>query len=211
VRVPSAPVDTTAASATLLTSDGLRLPAEIAVPDGARGGAVLLHPHPRFGGNRLNAVVAALFRSLPAAGVAALRFDFRPGAGGEGGDLGPERLDALAALDVLAAHVPGAPLFVVGYSFGAAVGLGVDHPAVIGRVAAAPPLAVMDVVPGRALPTLVLVPALDQFSPPAAVAPVVADWADTTVDVIDSAAHFLVGQAATTADRATAWLVDLLP
>ena len=100
MRVPSAPVDTTAASATLLTSDGLRLPAEIAVPDGARGGAVLLHPHPRFGGNRLNAVVAALFRSLPAAGIAALRFDFRPGAGGEGGDLGRSGSTRLAGLDV---------------------------------------------------------------------------------------------------------------
>ena len=63
---------------------------------------MLLHPHPRFGGNRLNAVVAALFRALPAAGIAALRFDFRPGAGGEGGDLAEERLDAVAGLDVLA-------------------------------------------------------------------------------------------------------------
>jgi alpha/beta superfamily hydrolase len=211
VRVPSAPVDTTAASATLLTSDGLRLPAEIAVPDGARGGAVLLHPHPRFGGNRLNAVVAALFRALPAAGVAALRFDFRPGAGGEGGDLEPERLDALAGLDVVAGHVPDAPLFVVGYSFGAAVGLGVDHPAVAARVAIAPPLAVMDVAPATSLPTLVLVPALDQFSPPVAVAPIVEDWAAATVEVIDGADHFLVGHAATVADRATAWLAALLP
>jgi alpha/beta superfamily hydrolase len=65
VRVPSAPVDTTAASPTLTTSDGVRLGADLVVPAGARAGAVLLHPHPRFGGNRLNAVVAALFRSLP--------------------------------------------------------------------------------------------------------------------------------------------------
>ena len=211
MRVPSAPVDTTAASATLLTSDGLRLPAEIAVPDGARGGAVLLHPHPRFGGNRLNAVVAALFRSLPADGVAALRFDFRPGAGGEGGNLGPERLDALAGLDVLAAHVPDVPMAVVGYSFGAAVALGVEHPAVTARVAIAPPLAVMDVEPSGALPTLVLVPAYDQFSPPSAVQPIVADWPATTFEVVDGADHFLVGQAGTVADRVAAWLADLLP
>ena len=56
-----------------------------------------------------------------------------------------------------------------------------------------------------------LVPALDQFSPPVAVAPIVADWADTTVEVIDGADHFLVGHAATAADRATAWLAALLP
>ena len=102
---------------------------------------MLLHPHPRFGGDRFNAVVAALFRSLPAAGITALRFDFRPGAGADGGDLADERLDTVAALDALAAHVPGLPLFVVGYSFGAAVGLGVDAPGGDGPVAIAPPLA----------------------------------------------------------------------
>ena len=171
---------------------------------------MLLHPHPRFGGNRLNAVVAALFRALPAAGIAALRFDFRPGAGREGGDLAEERLDAVAGLDVLAEHVPDVPLFVVGYSFGAAVGLGVDHPAVTARVAIAPPLAVVDVTPATPLPTLVLVPAFDQFSPPAAVEPIVADWPDTTVEVIAGADHFLLARAAAAADRATAWLVDHL-
>jgi len=203
-------VDPTAASATLLTSDGIRLAGDIAVPDGARGAAVLLHPHPRFGGNRLNAVVAALFRSLPAAGVAALRFDFRAGAGAEGGDLADERLDALAGLDVLAAHVPDVPLAVVGYSFGAAVALGVEHPAVAARVAIAPPLAVMDVEPSGALPTLVLVPALDQFSPPSAVEPIVEDWPDATVEVVEGADHFLVGHAAAAAERATTWLAGRL-
>jgi alpha/beta superfamily hydrolase len=210
VRVPSGPVDPTAASATLLTSDGLRLPADLAIPDRPRAGAVLLHPHPRFGGNRLNAVIAALFRTLPASGVATLRFDFRPGAGGEGGDLADERLDAVAGLDVLAAHVPGVPMFVVGYSFGAAVGLGVDHPAVTARVAIAPPLAVMDVEPATALPTLVLVPAFDQFSPPSAVEPIVEDWPATTTEVIDGADHFLLGQAATAAERAAEWLTARL-
>jgi len=193
-----------------MTSDGVRLAADLVVPAGARGAAVLLHPHPRFGGNRLNAVVAALFRALPEADIAALRFDFRAGAGGEGGDLAEERLDTLAALDVLAAHVPGVPLFVVGYSFGAAVGLGVDHAAVTARVAIAPPLAVMAVAPASPRPTLVLVPAFDQFSPPPATQPIVAGWPDATVEVIDGADHFLVGRAAAAADRATAWLVQQL-
>lgn len=210
MRVPSVSVDPTATSPTLLTADGVRLPADLVVPERARAGAVLLHPHPRFGGNRLNAVVAALFRALPGAGIAALRFDFRSDAGGEGGDLADERLDALAGLDVLAEHVPAVPLLVVGYSFGAAVGLGVDHPAVTARVAIAPPLAVMDVEPAAPLPTLVLVPAFDQFSPPPAVASIVAGWPDTTVEVIDGADHFLIGRAAAAADRATEWLVARL-
>ena len=40
-------------------------------------GAVLLHPHPDMGGDRYNNVVSALFEALPAAGVTALRFDFK--------------------------------------------------------------------------------------------------------------------------------------
>ena len=210
VRVPSALVDPTGASLTLLTPDGARLAADLAVPAAARAGAVLLHPHPRFGGNRRNAIVAALFRSLPAAGIAALRFDFRPDSGAEGSDLADERVDAVAALDVLAEHVPDVPLFVVGYSFGAAVGLGVDHPAIIARVAIAPPLAVMKPTLGTPLPALVLVPAFDQFSPPPATHPLVRDWRDTTVETIDGADHFLLGRAAAVADRATAWLLDHL-
>ena len=78
------------------------------------------------------------------------------------------------------------------------------------RVAIAPPLAVMDVAPASPLPTLVLVPAFDQFSPPSAVEPIVEDWPDTTVEVIDGADHFLLARAAAAADRATAWLADRL-
>ena len=55
-----------------------------------------------------------------------------------------------------------------------------------------------------------LVPAFDQFSPPAAVEPIVADWPDTTMEVIAGADHFLLGRAAAAADRATAWLTDHL-
>ena len=55
-----------------------------------------------------------------------------------------------------------------------------------------------------------LVPAFDQFSPPAVTEPLVRAWPDTTVETIDNADHFLLGRAAAVADRATTWLVDLL-
>jgi alpha/beta superfamily hydrolase len=38
--------------------------------------AVLLHPHPHFGGNRFHPFIEALFRRLPEIGVTAIRFDF---------------------------------------------------------------------------------------------------------------------------------------
>jgi alpha/beta superfamily hydrolase len=199
-------VDPAPAPLPLTAPDGVELAADIAEPAGARAGAVLLHPHPRFGGNRLNAVVSALFRALPAAGIAALRFDFRPDSGVDGGDLAEERTDTVAALDALANRLPERPLYIVGYSFGAGVGLGVEHPAVTARVAIAPPLTMMRVSTPSPLPTLVLVPAFDNFAPPPTAAAVVAEWPDTTMEVIEGADHFLVGRAAAAAERALAWL-----
>lgn len=206
MRVPSAHVETTAASVPLTTADGVALGADLATPTTPSAAAVLLHPHPRFGGDRFDNVVDALFRALPDVGIAALRFDFRPGSGADGGDLSEERADAVTALDVLAERFPGLPLFVVGYSFGAAVGLGVDHTGVRARVAIAPPLAVMRVEPPTPLPTLVLVPAHDQFSPPDTVTPIIATWPSTTMEVVESADHFMAGRAAAVATRAAAWL-----
>lgn len=203
-------MDPTAAFPPLVTPDGVRLPADLAAPDGAIAGAVLLHPHPRFGGDRHNIVVDALFRALPAAGIAALRFDFRPGAGAEGGDLGDERVDTVAALDALASHVAAERLVVVGYSFGAAVGLTVEHPAIVARVAIAPPVSMMRVEPASPAPTLVLVPEADQFSPPDVARPIVTAWPGATLEVIDGADHFLAGHAADTAQRAAAWLRGVL-
>jgi alpha/beta superfamily hydrolase len=206
VRVPSALVDPDAASLPVTTPDGIALEADVADASDPLGAAVLLHPHPRYGGNRFNAVVAALFRALPAVGITALRIDFRPGAGAPDGDLADERVDAAAALDALADHVPGIPLYLVGYSFGGLVALGVEHAAVEARVVIAPPLTVMPVPTPPPLPTLVLVAAYDNFAPPATVAPIVAGWKDTTMEVIDAADHFMLGRAAEAAERTAAWL-----
>jgi alpha/beta superfamily hydrolase len=199
-------VDPTAPSVALTTSDGVGLNADLAPADDPIATAVLCHPHPRFGGNRFNAVVAALFRALPAAGITALRFDFRPGSGADGGDLSAERLDVAAALAELARTVPDRPRFLVGYSFGAGVALGVGDPDLAALVAVAPPLAVMSVPRPPAIPTLLLVPALDQYSPPPVVVPIVAGWPAATVEPVAGADHFLVGHTAAVADRATEWL-----
>jgi alpha/beta superfamily hydrolase len=194
----------------LETLDGVRLEADLARPADAVAAVVLCHPHPLYGGERTNAVIDAIFHHLVEHRVAALRFDFR-GAGGSEGEHGggtDERIDVAAAVDALST-VTEAPLWIVGYSFGAAVGLDVGHPRVDGWVAVAPPLAAM---PGARIaatdhrPKHLLVPQHDQYSSPAQTSAAVADWPNTSVDVIEAADHFLGGHTQDVASRVLALL-----
>ena len=189
--------------------DGPPLPADLAVPDPVFAGAVICHPHPQYGGTRHDRVVSALFDALPTAGVAALRFDFRS----EFSDGVVERLDALTAIDELADATPDVPLAMIGYSFGAWISLGLTDDRIGAIVAVAPPLAVMSSVPPPAVPTLVLTPAHDQFSPPASTEPIIAEWrarSATSIEfeVIEMADHFLAGRTSAVADRTVRWLSD---
>lgn len=193
---------------TLETLDGVRLEADLVSPPGARAAVVLCHPHPVYGGQRTNAVVETVFRHLVGLDVAALRFDFRGAGGSEGQHDGgtAERLDVAAAVDALAT-VTDAPLWIVGYSFGAAVALDVAHPRADGWVAVAPPFSAMPgahVAGGDHRPKHLLVPRHDQYSSPEQTAAAVADWPATTIDVIEGADHFLNGHLQQVADRVAA-------
>ncbi len=185
----------------LSTSDGHRLAADIAMPNGTPlGGVAVCHPHPAYGGNRFNNVVEALFTALPAAGFATLRFDFRAG----GGDGIGERLDVAAALDALAERI-ATPLALAGYSFGAAVALATDDDRITAIAAVAPPLSMMSVrTPSVA--TLVLTPQHDQFCHPHAAQAIVDSWINCEFDTIESTDHFLIGHTAGVAERVTTWL-----
>ena len=187
-----------------VASDGATLVGDLAVPAAPRGAAIICHPHPQYGGDRFNNVVTALFEALPRAGVAAFRFDFRSTFSGGAG----ERLDAIAALDVVATEAPGAPLIAVGYSFGALVALGLDDDCVAALVLVAPPLAMAPNLEAPGVHTLVLTPAHDQFSPPSASGPIIATWTTAPVDhqVVETADHSLVGHTASVADAVTAWI-----
>ena len=195
----------------LQTLDGLRLEGDLAVPSGqVVAGVAVCHPHPRFGGDRFNAVVDALFHGLAEAGCLVVRFDVRGANVSEGVHRAgvDERMDAAAAVELLVAATD-APLWLAGYSFGAAVALDVAHPRLDGWLAVAPPLAVM---PGTRVaatdhrPKHLLVPGHDQFSPPAATAEAVADWRNTQTTVLPSADHFLAGHL----DRVTGWAVGAI-
>ncbi len=117
-------------------------------PPGAppRAAALVLHPHPLFGGTMHNTVVYRLARALRQAGLPTLRINFRgvgASAGRYGGRVG-EVEDARAALDWLAARHEGLPLWIAGFSFGAWVGvtLGCEDPRVVRLVAAGLPVKV---------------------------------------------------------------------
>jgi uncharacterized protein len=200
----SASTDGSVSTVRFHAADGAALVGDLVVPEHAAVAAIVCHPHPQFGGDRFNHVVTAIFERLPAAGIAALRFDFR---GDFTGGVG-ERLDAIAALDHLAGEVPEAALVAVGYSFGAMIALGAADPRVTALALVAPPLAMATAVASPRVPTLVLTPAHDQFSAPAANAPIVDAWPEVDHRVVAMADHSLVGHTASVADQVTAWLSE---
>lgn len=109
--------------------EGLESP----VPDGTtpRRAVLLCHPHPLYGGTMHNKVLYRIARRLPTeAGALVLRFNFRGVGQSEGSyDEGKGEIqDVCAGLDWLAEQAPQTELALVGYSFGAVVGL---HAAVL--------------------------------------------------------------------------------
>lgn len=129
---------------------GPELEGRLARPRGqVKGGALILHPHPLYGGDMHNQVTAALAQAAHDTGWAALRFNFR-GVGRSGGEHGHgagEVEDVYAAAAWLTTQT-GHRLVLLGYSFGALVGsnaapslarlaggIWVSPPLILGRLA----------------------------------------------------------------------------
>jgi alpha/beta superfamily hydrolase len=111
---------------TFVTDDGLTLEGEIHRPAGTvRAGAVICHPHPRYGGSKDHPVLWALRIELTRRGFVVLAFNFRGVMGSEGisGTGADEPADVRAALDRIGAEAQDRPLFLAGWSFGANVAL----------------------------------------------------------------------------------------
>ncbi len=90
-------------------------------------GSLLLHPHPRFGGSMENLVVRELEQIALDSGMAALRFNFRGAPSNPftfNGALGAVE-DALAARNHMKKELGIENQGVLGYSFGASIGLNV--------------------------------------------------------------------------------------
>jgi len=92
-----------------------------------RAMALVCHPHPLFGGTMHNKVVYCAAKAAIMAGLPTLRFNFRGVGTSEGEHAGGdgERDDVRTAIDWITMRFPSRPVVMIGYSFGAAVGLAV--------------------------------------------------------------------------------------
>ena len=111
----------------LVDGPASRIELQISTPQSApRGGCVVCHPHPLYGGAMSNKVVYTLAATATKAGLVSLRFNFR-GVGRSGGlhdDGRGETDDTVWLVQQLRALLPeGAPLVLAGFSFGGFVSL----------------------------------------------------------------------------------------
>ncbi|MBR9864109.1 MAG: alpha/beta hydrolase [Rhodobacteraceae bacterium] len=111
--------------------------------------AIILHPHPQFGGTMNNKVVYNLHYAFHKMGFTVLRFNFR-GVGKSQGEYDQgvgELSDAASALDYLQAMNPNAKhCWVAGFSFGAWIGMQLlmRRPEISGFISVSPPANMYD-------------------------------------------------------------------
>ena len=111
--------------------------------------ALILHPHPQFGGTMNNQVTYHLHYAFKDLGFTVLRFNFR-GVGRSQGEFDQgvgELSDAASALDYLQALNPNAQsCWVAGFSFGAWIGMQLlmRRPEIAGFVSVSPPANMYD-------------------------------------------------------------------
>lgn len=195
---------------TLVTSDGLGLVGELALPESAPPAAtiVTVHPLPTHGGMMDSHVLRKMAWRLPAlADIAVLRFNTRGTTSAAGTSEGAfdeargEGRDLAAALAEVERRGLPAP-WLVGWSFGTDVVLrhgNVDP--VVGAILLSPPLRFSTdediaawAVPGR--PLVCLVPELDDYLRPDEARRRFAVAPQADVRGIDDARHLWVGERA---------------
>jgi alpha/beta superfamily hydrolase len=178
------------------------LEAVLRAPAGeATRSALLCHPHPLYGGSMHNPVVFRAARALHRRGFATLRFNFR-GVGRSAGrfDAGKgEREDVRAALAALAARLPGLPVTLLGYSFGAWVGFeaGAADPRVGDLIGIGIPLTLwpFSFLNSIDKPILVVQGSEDAFGPLPAVRRLVAEFGPRArLAVVQGAGHSFEGE-----------------
>ncbi len=193
---------------TFATEDGIRLEAELRMPDATpRGAAVICHPHPRHGGSKDHPLLWAIRNDLAAArGLAVLGFNFR-GVMGSAGTYGggrDELRDTRAAIEVARslAGVQDHPTILVGWSFGASVALreALDDARVSALALVGIPLRPGDIemppLPDRtdlrlfARPALLLAGEHDRYAPPEDLRAYGAQFPQAEVVIVPGTDHY---------------------
>ena len=164
--------------------------------------ALILHPHPRFGGTMNNKVVFQSYQTYVKRGFSVLRFNFR-GIGRSQGEFDEgigELSDAASALDWLQSENPSArQCWITGFSFGAWIGMQLlmRRPEISGFISIAPPANLYDFTFLAPCPSsgLFISGTADKVVPPAdvrALADRLTAQKDITIDheLIDGANHF---------------------
>ncbi len=164
--------------------------------------AIILHPHPQFGGTMNNKVVYNLHYAFHDIGFTVLRFNFR-GVGRSQGEYDQgvgELSDAAAALDYLQTLNPNAKnCWVAGFSFGAWIGMQLlmRRPEIQGFVSVAPPANMYDFTFLAPCPSsgLIINGTADRVVPPADIAGLADKLKQQkgitiTHSVIEGASHF---------------------
>lgn len=191
---------------------GPRLEARLALPEGARAGLVVCHPHPLYGGDMDNPVVLRVAEVAQGLGAATLRFNFRgvgPSGGVHGGGEG-ERDDVGAALEALAARLPArSPIGLAGYSFGAwvAARVAAGSPALPALALVAPPLSMYDLGFLERAPshTLLVAGGVDQYCPVEALDRL-GKRLGSRVEIIEGAEHFFFGKLFPLGESVERWM-----
>ena len=192
----------------LVTSDGVSLVGELALPETAAPVATLvtLHPLPTAGGFMDSHILRKAAARLPAlADLAVLRFNFRGvesprgTSGGSFGDGILERHDLDAAMRFVAERGLPHP-WIVGWSFGTEVAIkyGLEYP-IDGAILLSPPLrratdAELAAWAGSGKRLVALVPEFDDFLRPAEAALKFAAVPEAELVAVDGAKHLWVGE-----------------
>jgi alpha/beta superfamily hydrolase len=181
-------------------SGGLRLEGLI---DNSAGEAavVVTHPHPLYGGNMHNNVVASIVEAYRREGYSTLRFNFR-GVGQSGGGYGEgigEQQDLGAALKYFL-ELGKSSIDLAGYSFGAWVNaIALKKLAGVRRVImVSPPVNFMDFSPiaYSAEIRLVIAGSKDDIAPPEMIEKMLPTWnPEAELRIIQGADHFYGGKS----------------
>lgn len=184
---------------------------------GARYAALVCHPHPKGGGTMHNKVVYRAAKTMQSLGLSTLRFNFR-GTGlseGEHDEGRGEPGDVRAALDWLERRY-SLPVLVIGFSFGAYVGLRAccGDSRVPGFAALGLPVEAEGrgysyaFLAGCTLPKLFISGGQDQYGPQAVLAPIVASAAEpTSLVIVPEADHFFAGKLEEMQEALRRWVI----